>query len=76
MWGSWFGMTIGGLLVVLLIVAFAFGLSITIFALIFVVIVLFAVAIAYLLKAATTDRPMDRSVQPDPVHGHPWLSAG
>ena len=68
MWGSWFGVTIGGLLVVLLAVALAFGLSITVFAVIFVVGALAALAVGYGLKAATAGRPIDTSTQGDPVH--------
>jgi hypothetical protein len=61
-------MTIGGLLVVLLVVALAFGLSITVFGVLIAALAIVAIGIGYGLKAATAGRPMDRSVAPDPVH--------
>ena len=67
MWGSWFGITIGGLFVVLLAVALAFGLSIAVFGVLIALLAIVAIAGAHGLKAATPGRPIDRSVQPDPV---------
>ena len=67
MWGSWFGITIGGLLVVLLAVALAFGLSITVFGVLIFLLALAAIGGAYVLKAGTAGRPIDSSLQPDPV---------
>jgi predicted lipid-binding transport protein (Tim44 family) len=67
MWGSWFGMTIGGLLVLLLVVALAFGLSITVFAVFAAILIVGAIGVGYGLKAATAGRPIDKSLQPDPV---------
>jgi predicted lipid-binding transport protein (Tim44 family) len=68
MWGSWFGITVGGLLVVLLIIAIAFGTSAL---LIPVLLAAFAIVVLgglYVLKAGSASRPIDRSVEPDPVH--------
>jgi predicted lipid-binding transport protein (Tim44 family) len=67
MWGSWFGITIGGLLVVLLAVALAFGLSIAVFGALIALLAIVAIAGAYGLKSAAAGRPIDRSIEPDPV---------
>jgi hypothetical protein len=67
MWGSWFGITIGGLLVVLLVVALAFGLSITVFGVLIAALAVAAIAVGYGLKAALAGRPIDRSLEPNPV---------
>ena len=67
MWGSWFGVTLGGLLVVLLIIAIAFGTSALLFPVIIVALIAIVAAAISIVKAGARNRPIDQSVQPDPV---------
>jgi hypothetical protein len=68
MWGSWFGITVGGLLVVLLFIAIAFGTSALLIPVILAVVIGAGLAVVYGLKSGTATRPIDRSVAPDPVN--------
>jgi hypothetical protein len=67
MWGSWFGVTLGGLLVVLLIVAIAFGTSAQQLPVHIVALIALGAAGISIFNAGTHNRPVDRSLQPDPV---------
>jgi hypothetical protein len=67
MWGPWFGITIGGLLVVLLLIAIAFGTSALLIPVLVAAAIMVFVAIGYGAKSATPGRSLDASKQPDPV---------
>jgi hypothetical protein len=67
MWGSWFGITISGLLVLLLVIGIAFGTSALLFPVLAAAVILVMVAVAHGLKAATPGRSIDTSQRPDPV---------
>ena len=68
MWGSWFGVTVGGLLVVLLFIAIAFGTSALLLPVIIAAMAIVLLGGAYVLKAGSSGRPIDRSLAPDPVN--------
>ena len=68
MWGSWFGITTGGLLVVLLFIAIAFGTSALLIPVILAVLIGVVMAVVYGIKSGTAGRPIDRSTEADPVH--------
>jgi hypothetical protein len=67
MWGSWFGITISGVLAVLLLMAIAFGTSALLIPVLLAAGILVVAAIVYGLKAATPGRSIDSSRRPDPV---------
>ena len=68
MWGPWFGITLGGLLVVLLLIAIAFGTSALLFPVIAAAVILAVVAVAYGVKSGGGGRSLDSSKRPDPVN--------
>jgi len=51
MWGSWFGVTVGGLFVVLLIVGIAFGTSALLIPVILAAVILAGAAVVYVMRA-------------------------
>jgi hypothetical protein len=67
MWGPWFGITLGGLLVVLLLVGIAFGTSALLFPVLAAAVILAVIAVGYGMKSASGGRSLDSSKRPDPV---------
>lgn len=68
MWGSWFGLTMGGVFVVLLIIALAFGTSALLIPVIVFAGLMALLAAVYALRGgAAAARELDSSKAPDPV---------
>jgi hypothetical protein len=65
MWGPWFGITVGGLFAVLLIVAIAFGTSALLIPVLIAAAVLAVLGVLYVLGAASRRSPGEPA--PDPV---------
>ena len=63
MWGPWFGVTIGGLLFVLLLIGIAFGTSALLFPVLIVAGIAMVVALLYVLGAVGRRE----ETAPDPV---------
>jgi predicted lipid-binding transport protein (Tim44 family) len=63
MWGSWYGILFGGLLVVLLVVALAFGTSALLFGFLIAAAIVGMIAVVYVLGA----RGRREGTAPDPV---------
>lgn len=68
MWGSWFGVTLGGVVVVLLFIAIAFGTSALLLPVIIAVVLMLGAAAAYVLKAGARGASEGPGNAPDPVH--------
>ena len=68
MWGSWFGVTLGGLLVVLLVIGIAFGTSALLFPVIIAAVLMLGAGAAYVLKAGARGASEGPGTAPDPVH--------
>jgi hypothetical protein len=71
MWGSWYGILFGGLLVVLLIVGVAFGTSALLFPLVIAAVIVGVVAVLYVLGAVgqRADTTPDPVADAAPAHG-------
>jgi multisubunit Na+/H+ antiporter MnhC subunit len=67
MWGSWMGVTIGGVLVVLLIIGIAFGTSALLFPVIIAAALMAAAAVAYVVRAGARGASEGPGSAPDPV---------
>jgi hypothetical protein len=65
MWGPWFGVTVGGLLVVLLLIAIAFGTSALLIPVLIVAGVLAVLGVLYMLGSDLRRKPGEPP--PDPV---------
>ncbi len=68
MWGSWFGITVGGLAVVLLFIGIAFGTSALLIPVIIAAALMFGAAVAYVMKAGARGASEGPGNAPDPVH--------
>ena len=66
MWGPWFGVTIGGLLLVLLLIGIAFGTSALLFPVLIVGAIAIVIGLLYLL-GAVGQRGSPAGTEPDPV---------
>jgi hypothetical protein len=65
MWGPWFGFTIGGLLIVLLLIAIAFGTSALLIPVLIFAVVLAGLGVLYMLGSGVHRKPGEPG--PDPV---------
>jgi hypothetical protein len=78
MWGSWFGILFGGLLVVLLLVGVAFGTSALLFPLVIAAAIAGVIALLYVLGAVgqRADTAPDPVADAAPAHGEGSEPAG
>jgi uncharacterized membrane protein len=67
MWGPWFGITIGGVLLVLLLIGIAFGTSALLFPVLIFAGALVVIAIFYGAASVKRGLPAGPGSRPDPV---------
>lgn len=69
MWGSWFGLTIGGVLIALLLVGIAFGTSIVVYAVLIAGVVLGGLAMLFARRRAGPEPPPGSERRRNPRSG-------
>ncbi len=75
MWGSWFGVTLGGLLVVLLFIGIAFGTSALLIPVIIAAVLMLGAGAAYVLKAGARGASEGPGTAPTPSMTRPQRRA-
>jgi len=65
MWAPWFGVTFGGLAIVLLVVALAFGTSALLFPVLIAVGAVLLLGVFYAMRATQARRPSSRNPRND-----------
>jgi hypothetical protein len=68
MWGSWFGLTFGGVFVVLLFIGIAFGTSALLFPVIIAAVAMVVIAGIFMIRASARGASEGPGSAPDPVH--------